>query len=153
MSLVLEHPRCQNCHPSDDRPRQGDDRHAHFMNVRRGPEDRGVVGMRCSTCHGESNQEDTRLPGAPHWRLAPRSMGWMGLSASEICRALLAREKNGGRSLAELTEHLTSDPLVAWGWDPGPMRTPVPLTREQWREAVDTWSRAGAPCPEAEAAP
>jgi hypothetical protein len=77
----------------------------------------------------------------------------MGLSASENCRALLDREKNGSRSLAELSAHLTNDALVAWGWDPGPMRTPVPLAREEWRAAVDTWSRAGAPCPEAEAAP
>ena len=28
---VLRHPRCMNCHPSGDVPRQADDRHLHRM--------------------------------------------------------------------------------------------------------------------------
>ena len=38
---VLRHPRCLNCHPSGDFPRQGDDRHRHRMLVMRGPDDHG----------------------------------------------------------------------------------------------------------------
>src|SRR6478609_7291853 len=33
---VLMSPRCMNCHPSGDRPLQGDDNHIHIMNVQRG---------------------------------------------------------------------------------------------------------------------
>ena len=29
VAAVLNHPRCMNCHPRDDRPRQGEDRHPH----------------------------------------------------------------------------------------------------------------------------
>ena len=36
---VLMSPRCMNCHPSGDRPLQGDDSHMHIMNVQRGKED------------------------------------------------------------------------------------------------------------------
>ncbi len=32
---VLRHPRCMNCHPSGDVPRQTDDRHPHRMLVMR----------------------------------------------------------------------------------------------------------------------
>src|SRR5436190_5359905 len=52
---VLQHPRCQNCHPSGDAPLQGDDGHVHAMNVQRGPEGRGMVGEECTTCHGPAN--------------------------------------------------------------------------------------------------
>ena len=36
MLTVIKHPRCMNCHPSDDHPRQGDDQHVHLFNVQRG---------------------------------------------------------------------------------------------------------------------
>jgi hypothetical protein len=46
---VLRHPRCMNCHSRGDFPRQGDDGHAHAMNVRRGPEGHGVTAEKCSS--------------------------------------------------------------------------------------------------------
>src|ERR1700722_548253 len=52
---VLQHPRCQNCHPAGDAPLQGDDGHAHSQNVLRGPTGEGMVGENCSTCHGPAN--------------------------------------------------------------------------------------------------
>ena len=76
---VLRHPRCMNCHPVGDSPRQTDDRHLHRMLVARGPDDGGTPAMRCATCHQTVNTADGRVPGAPHWHLAPRSMGWEGL--------------------------------------------------------------------------
>src|SRR5437879_2388308 len=48
MTEVLRHPRCLNCHPSGEFPRQGDDQHRHQMLVMRGPDDRGGPAMRCS---------------------------------------------------------------------------------------------------------
>src|SRR5215470_2231436 len=75
IASVLEGPRCMNCHPRGDRPSQGDDRHVHLMNVQRGPADKGLPGMACSTCHQMRNNDAARVPGAPHWRLAPKSMG------------------------------------------------------------------------------
>src|SRR5205807_4739133 len=48
---VLRHSRCMNCHSRGDFPRQGNDRHPHTMNVRRGPEGHGVTAEKCSTCH------------------------------------------------------------------------------------------------------
>src|ERR1700730_11848040 len=76
---VLESPCCMNCHPRGDRPSQGEDRHVHLMNVQRGPADSGLPAMVCSSCHQEHNNDRALVPGAPHWRLAPKSMGWAGL--------------------------------------------------------------------------
>src|SRR5262249_36048028 len=52
---VLQHPRCQNCHPDGDAPLQGYDSHVHMQNVQRGPTGAGMVGEECSTCHGPAN--------------------------------------------------------------------------------------------------
>ena len=46
----------------------------------RGPEDRGVVGMECTSCHQDKNVELARVPGAPNWHLAPRSNDAASLS-------------------------------------------------------------------------
>ena len=72
---VLRHPRCLNCHPSGDFPRQTDDRHLHRMLVARGPDDRGVPAMRCSTCHQRVNTADGRVPGAPQLASRPPQHG------------------------------------------------------------------------------
>ena len=52
---VLQHPRCQNCHPAGNAPLQGDDGHVHTQNVLRGPAGMGEVGAECTTCHGPAN--------------------------------------------------------------------------------------------------
>jgi hypothetical protein len=120
----------------------------HQMNVQRGQSDTGVPAMRCSTCHQEHNNETLGIPGAPHWRLAPASMGWVGLNPRELCRTLLDRRKNGGRSVADLVAHMTGDPLVLHAWDPGANRSPPPLSIEELKTALDQWAKAGAPCPQ-----
>ncbi len=38
MHAVLSHPRCVNCHPKDDSPKQGLDGHIHSPHITRGPE-------------------------------------------------------------------------------------------------------------------
>jgi hypothetical protein len=143
---VLRHPRCMNCHPSGDVPRQTDDRHPHRMLVARGSDDRGTPAMRCSTCHQTVNTADGRVPGAPHWHLAPRSMGWEGLSDGRLCQALKDRARNGNRSVATLIQHMTSDALVQWAWNPGARATP-PLSQHDFHEAVRQWAATGAACP------
>lgn len=148
IATVLQSPRCLNCHPRGDRPTQADDRHVHGMNVQRGPDNTGVAAMRCATCHQAHNNDLAGVPGAPHWHLAPRSMGWAGLTKGEQCRALLDPRNNGGRGVAELVAHMTGDALVLWAWAPGRGRTPPPLSADEMKTALAQWAAAGAPCPE-----
>lgn len=148
VARVLRHPRCLNCHPAGDRPHVGDDARVHAMNVQRGDDGFGRVGQRCTTCHRDANQPLAGVPGAPHWHLAPRSMGWEGLDDHALAEALKDRSKNGDRSLADLREHMSEDALVLWGWDPGPGREAVPVSHEAFVEALDAWIDAGAPSPE-----
>jgi hypothetical protein len=119
MTEVLRHPRCMNCHPSGDVPRQADDRHRHRMLVARGPDDRGTPTLKCSTCHQTANTADGRVPGAPHWQLAPRSMGWEGLSDGDLCRVLKDPAKNRGRSVQALVDPHDGGPARAMGVEPG----------------------------------
>jgi hypothetical protein len=137
-----------NCHPRGDRPSQGDDRHVHLMNVQRGPANKGLPGMACSTCHQTRNNDAARVPGAPHWQLAPKSMGWTGLGRGELCRTLLDRGKNGGRTPAALVKHMTQDELVLWAWSPGAGRAAPPITAAELKSALEAWVDASAPCPE-----
>lgn len=147
IARVLRHPRCLNCHPSGDRPRVGDDARLHPQNVRRGPDDHGVPGLHCDACHRAANQPLAGVPGAPHWALAPRSMSWEGLDDHELAVALLDRSRNGDMTLEQLDEHMAHDPLVAWGWDPGPDREAVPMPHETFVAAFRAWVDAGAQPP------
>lgn len=147
LSQVLMHPRCVNCHPSGDEPRQGDESVAHRPLVRRGVDGFGLAGMRCGACHHATNFDPGRIPGAPHWHLAPRSMAWEGLSSSEICAQLKDPERNGGRDLEAIVKHMRDDPLVGWAWDPGQGREAAPGTQEQFGALLRAWVDAGAACP------
>ena len=148
---VLTHPRCLNCHPKDDAPRQGDDLAMHQPPVVRGAGGLGAPGMRCTTCHAAENVEyatgEGSLPGHEPWHLAPASMGWIGASAAEICEQIKDPERNGGKSLEELHEHNAKDGLVAWGWDPGEGRTPAPGSQELFGRLTRAWIDTGAHCP------
>ncbi|WP_135506455.1 Isoquinoline 1-oxidoreductase subunit [Roseovarius aestuariivivens] len=152
MLLVIEHPRCLNCHPVGDAPLQGN-LAAHQPPVVRGANGFGRPGMRCSTCHGAENVAYAgpkgSIPGHEPWHLAPLSMGWVGKSAAEICAQLKDEERNGGRSLAELHTHNAEDGLVGWGWNPGAGREPAPGTQEVFGALTKAWIDTGAACPEA----
>ena len=120
IARALNSPRCLNCHPRDDWPTQGDAMKRHAVAApRRGPHDHGVPAMRCSTCHQERNQEIAGLPGAPHWHLAPASMGWAGLASGALCRAIEDPARNGSRTVAQVATHMREDALVRWAWTPG----------------------------------
>jgi hypothetical protein len=150
---VLTHPRCLNCHPKGDSPKQGLDAHIHVPPVARGPKDKGVAGLECADCHQSMNYPASRVPGAPNWHLAPISMAWENLSQGELCRAMLDKAKNGNKDVKATVEHLTRDKLVAWGWAPGidatgKAREPVPIPKPEFNRIVRAWAKLGAKCPE-----
>ena len=147
VAAVLRHPRCMNCHPRDDRPRQGEDEHKHLQNIVRGADNLGFVNARCNACHRDENNNDSGVPGAPNWHLAPLSMGWKGLNDAELCTALKDESKNGGKDIAALVEHMDKDGLVLWGWAPGGDRAPVSTPHPQFVTELKAWAAAGAPCP------
>ncbi|HEX4953847.1 MAG TPA: hypothetical protein VF017_10690 [Thermoanaerobaculia bacterium] len=148
IAQVLRHPRCIACHTVTDFPRQGTELRPHDMNVRRGADNHGVTAMRCASCHTDANQ-DSGVPGAPHWALAPLSMGWEGLDDHQLAEALKDRAKNGNRSLEDTLRHFAEDPLVGWAWQPGGDRQPPPISRQELvrllREWIDTGAYGGQP--------
>lgn len=152
---VLLHPRCVNCHPAGDRPLQGMDMHLHQPPVRRGDANFGEPGMMCNTCHGPANvpvvaqsANIQSIPGNPNWHLAPIEMAWQGRSLGDICRQIKDEDRNGGKTLAELVDHMADDDLVGWGWHPGKGREPVPGTQKQFGELYKAWAATGAHCPD-----
>jgi len=148
---VFTSPRCQNCHPSGDAPLQGDDSHPHLQNVKRGQDGDGVYGMRCDTCHQSANLSGEHMPpGNPKWSLpSPKHrMAFVGRTPAELCRQLKDPKQTGGRSVQQLLEHVASDDLVGWGWNPGDGRTLPPLSRADTVAQMKLWIDDGAACPE-----
>lgn len=144
---VLQHPRCLNCHPVSASPAQGENLQLHQPPVVRGADGFGAVGMRCPACHQAENFEPSGVPGDPQWHLAPLAMGWQQRSLGEICAQIKDPKRNGGRTLAELHEHMAKDHLVGWGWHPGGQREPAPGTQEQFGQLIAAWIESGAECP------
>ena len=144
---VLQHPRCMNCHPAGDRPRQGDSRRLHQPPVTRGEDGFGLPALRCSICHQQANFDPGRMPGDPAWHLAPRDMGWEGKTVGQICEQIKDPEHNGGRSLDDIVHHIGTDHLVGWAWAPGADRQPAPGTQSEAGALLDAWVKTGAFCP------
>jgi hypothetical protein len=145
MAKVLTHPRCMNCHPASNRLTQGNDEHPHQPVATR--------DTTCMTCHTDRNftlheQASYRsIPGHPRWMAAPIEMAWQGKSVGEICRQIKDPDRNGGRNLSLLHDHLAHDDLVAWGWQPGAGRDPAPGSQALLGELVQAWIDTGALCP------
>jgi hypothetical protein len=149
VASVLQSPRCQSCHVAGEAPLQGDDGHAHTMNVKRGADGRGTPALHCTTCHQTENSDLAHAPpGAPDWRLPPPSMkmAWAGLRPDALCESLKDPARNGGRTLAAVEEHLRQDAIVGWGFSPGPGRQPPRLSRADFLARFVEWKDAGAPC-------
>jgi hypothetical protein len=167
---VFSHPRCSNCHPRDDRPRWGT--RVHGMNVQRGadqpPGDKskkaggyGLPGMRCAACHQQTGGElSGSPPGAQSWRLAPKEMGWVGLTPAQLCEQFKKVEpQDGCQGIEVVTGHIVKpackakdahweiDPLVVWAWTPRPSREPPPGNVEQLVKILTWWKDGGAVCP------
>jgi hypothetical protein len=147
LGRVLTHPRCTNCHPAGDRPRQGDESRLHQPPVARGADGHRSESMRCSICHGNANFEPGRVPGHPEWHLAPREMAWEGKTLAEICAQIKDPARNGGRKVEDLIHHIGEDTLVGWAWHPGFGRSPAPGTQAQAGALVEAWAKTGAACP------
>ncbi|MCB1007884.1 MAG: Isoquinoline 1-oxidoreductase subunit [Acidobacteria bacterium] len=147
-SRALLHPRCVNCHPAGETPLQGNADRVHEPPIVRTKNGMGVVGMQCDTCHGRENYDPGRVPGAPHWRLAPKTMAWEGRSPGEVCAQLKDPKRNGNRTLEALAEHFRQDELVGWGWHPGVGREAAPGSQESLADLIDAWIETGAVCPE-----
>jgi len=164
-----------------DYPRQGDDRHPHYYGVLRGDtfafetaEHTGVVypGMgtpfeRCTFCHGSKNDPVTGIPGAtnphggdptaPFWALAPAEMAWesapgVPFTGPELCAQLKDPNRNGHRTLSDLLHHITDEPLLDWGFNPGvrpngEVRTTPPISHDALIQNFKQWIAEGAPCP------
>ena len=149
---VLRHPRCMNCHSNGDFPRQGDDSHRHTMQIRRGPDGKGVNAVSCSTCHQDHNLTGLHMPpGAPDWHLPSPAMPmiWEGLTDHQLCELLKDPQQNGHRTAEQIVEHMHT-PLVLWGWVPGEGRTPIPTPQHDFLAKVQEWAARGAACPAGE---
>ena len=150
VALVLQSPRCMNCHPSGDAPLQTDASVPHRFQISRASED---AGLACSACHQTVNSEALGIPGgppgAPNWHLPPADtpMVFQGHTPTSLCAQLVDPKRNGGKSLDQLLHHVREDPLVLWGWDPGGNRTLPPLSHDAFVEAFATWVAGGGACP------
>ena len=154
---VFSHPRCANCHvPDDNRPRWSGPSYGlaasewkyHGMNINGGESRIGIETIPCSTCHGVENVDTPHgPPGAEIWALAPVEMLWWRQSSAQICEQIKDPERNGGRTLKDVADHIEHDTLVHWGWDPGPGREPAPYSIAELTAFVNSWAAAGAPCP------
>ena len=147
LGKVLTSPRCVNCHPAGDRPRQGDASRPHQPPVERGADGFGLPAMRCPICHQPANFEPAGVPGDPAWHLAPRDMAWEGKTLGQICAQIKDPARNGGRRPEDLIHHIGEDTLVGWAWAPGYGRAPAPGTQKEAGALVEAWVKSGAVCP------
>jgi hypothetical protein len=72
---------------------------------------------------------------------------FVGLTPGALCEQIKDPARNGGKDSPALRAHL-EDPLVVWGWSPGFGRAAIPVAREGFLAAWETWTSAGTPCPE-----
>lgn len=150
VARVLQSPRCMNCHPAGDRPLQTDKSRPHAMNISRTSIASGVA---CSTCHQTRNSEVLGIfagpPGAPNWNLPAADMPlvFQGKTVTALCEQLKDPARNGHKTLAQLLEHVSHDPLVLWGWKPGGKRTTPPLPHAKFVAAFATWVAGDGACP------
>ena len=70
------------------------------------------------------------------------------LSLAELCGQIKDPERNGGRSLDEVVEHMSGDALVGWAWEPGRGRVSAPGSWEAFGELIAAWAESGAACPQ-----
>jgi hypothetical protein len=73
-------------------------------------------------------------------------MIWEGLSGGQLCQLFKDPVQNGHRNVAAILEHMKS-PLVLWGWNPGPGRTPVAMPQSEFQAKLTEWMAKGAACP------
>lgn len=153
MMQVLMHQRCINCHPAGDVPIKGENSHVtRSLGISGGEKGHGLKSINCQACHTDENNDFSGVPGAPHWALAPKNMAWEGKTRVEIATQMMDPKQNGGRTHAEIMEHLTEHELVLWAWDPGVdaegvAREVPPVPKDDYIAAVKEWIENGAIIP------
>ncbi len=140
---VLRHPRCVNCHPSSERPLQGERGDPHQPLVVRGAGGMGAPGMMCLTCHG--TQSFQNVPGRPGWVLAPSELAWEAASVAAICEQLKARAASS--SLEDIARYVTENELVGHGFAPPTHLEAAPGDQATLGGLFRGWVEAGAYCP------
>ena len=150
---VLQHPRCQNCHPAGESPLQGDEGRVHNQNIQRGPTGNGMTGAECTTCHRSATppaELGAHIPPGleKDWHMPPPEMKmvFVGATPTALCEQIKDPARNGGKDASALRSHL-DDPLVKWAWTPGVGRAAPPVSHKDFVAAFETWSAAGMPCP------
>jgi hypothetical protein len=111
--------------------------------------------MECRTCHQASNgMLPGSPPGAPNWRLAPKEMGWDGLTATDLCLHLTDLAGRGVKIFDHVLEPDDNkgkvwkiDPLVEWAWKPGLDRDAPPVSLPDFIDLLKRWKEARTPCP------
>jgi hypothetical protein len=113
-----------------------------------------MAGAECSTCHGKANPPDSygaHLPPGVRtgWHMPPPEMPmvFVGRSARELCEQLKDPARTSISTVPGLLKHVSSDPLVLWGWEPGSGRKPVAVPHPEFVAAFQRWTDAGRPCP------
>jgi hypothetical protein len=151
---VLQHPRCRNCHVPGDAPLEGDNSVPHNQGVLRGPAGHGAAASECTVCHLSENLPvsygPNAPPGSPDWHLPPPNMKMVfhGLTPRNLCLSIKDKRNTKGRDLNAMMQHIRDSRQVAWGWEPGGLRAPPPVSRADTVAAFKTWMDAGAPCPQ-----
>ena len=85
---------------------------------------------------GKANRElPHQPPGSPVWRLAPKEQAFQGRSPRALALQL-KDSKQSHMTPEELHTHVKDDALVGWGWNPGPGRKAIPVSREKFVAAV-----------------
>ena len=122
----------------------------------------------CTSCHGVENDPITGIPGTtnPHFNPGQPLLGlgagvdglgiiaWRApqLSGPQLCANLLNMALNGNRTPAQLLQHITTEPLVKWAFNPGIRpngqgRTTPPISQANLILALEDWIAEGTPCP------
>ncbi|MBC7889846.1 MAG: hypothetical protein H7Z13_18375 [Ferruginibacter sp.] len=145
---VFMHPRCLNCHPSGDIPLQGDDSRLHTMNVKRGPDGKGLYAMKCKNCHQDTHVPGNNMPpGHFNWHLPPAKtkMVFEGKSPRQLATSFKDPKFTGFKSMDEFIKHVEEDTLVKNSFTYG---TRPPLSHPDFVVKVKEWIAKGAAIPD-----
>jgi hypothetical protein len=66
----------------------------------------------------------------------------------ELCRQLKDPKQNGGKTGEQIIGHISGDPLVLWGWNPGGERAIPRMSHKDFSTKMNEWVKKGAACPE-----
>lgn len=148
---VFMHPRCMNCHPKGDVPLQGDDSHLHAQNVQRGKDGKGLYALKCKNCHQDANLAGFNMPpGSKEWHLPPadKKMVFEGSTPRQLALHFKNNQFTGFKSLNDMIHHVEKEPLVLNSFIPIPGRAKIPMSHEEFVDAVKEWIAKGAAVPE-----